>query len=111
MSHKKTRKKHLSDGQIWYTNHGQMIDITSVQAMKKSTAHKKIVLVGTYWTGQFSKWRGYYNYPIDEAVEVDPEAYGDICELWLFRGKHMAWCWYGINDSVKEERWKNVCRD
>ena len=64
-----------------------MIGITSVQAMKESAAHKKIVLVGTYWTGQFSKWRGYYNYPIDEAVEVDPEAYGDICELWLFRGK------------------------
>ena len=79
-----------------------MIGITSVQVMKDSTAHKKIVLVGTYWTGQFRKWRGYYNYPIDEAVEVDPEAYGDICELWLFRGKRMAWCWYGINDSVKD---------
>ena len=55
-----------------------MIGITSVQTMKELTAHKKIVLVGTYWTGQFSKWRGYYNYPIDEAVEVAPEAYGDI---------------------------------
>ena len=57
--------------------------------MKELTAHKhkKIVLVGTYWTGQFRKWRGYYNYPIDEAVDVAPEAYGDICELWLFRGK------------------------
>lgn len=64
-----------------------MIGITSVQAMEESTTHKKIVLVGTYWTGQFSKWRGYYNYPIDEAIEVAPEAYGDICELWLFRGK------------------------
>ena len=86
MSHKKTRKKHLSDGQIWYTNHGQMIDITSVQAMKKSTAHKKIVLVGPYWTGQFSKWRGYYNYPIDEAVEVDHEAYGDIASCGSLEG-------------------------
>ena len=53
--------------------------------MKESTAHKKIVLVGTYWTGQFSKWRGYYNYPIDEAVEV-AEAYGDIASCGSLEG-------------------------
>ena len=67
--------------------------------MKELTAHKKIVLVGTYWTGQFRKWRGYYNCPIDEVVDIDPEAYGDICELWLFRGPYMG---YGVNDLVEE---------
>ncbi len=65
------------------------------EQMNELAGHKKIVLVGTYWTGQFSKWRGYYNYPIDEAVEIEPEAYGD----WLFRGTHME---YGDNDLAEE---------
>ena len=63
--------------------------------MNELTGHKKIVLVGTYWTGQFSKWRGYYNYPIDEAVEIEYEAYGN----WLFRGTHME---DGDNDLAEE---------
>ena len=69
--------------------------------MNALAAHTKIVLVGTYWTGQFRKWRGYYNYPIDEVVDVAHEACGDICQLWLFRGRHMACCEYGINDSAE----------
>ncbi len=52
---------------------------------------KKVVLIGTYWTGQFRKWRGYYNYPIDEVVDIDPEAYGDICELWLLEERPWVW--------------------
>ena len=75
---------------IWYTNHGQWLAERMFKQMKELMAHKKIVLVGTYWTGQFRKWRGYNNYPIDEAVDIDPEAYGDICALWFFRGTHMG---------------------
>ena len=67
--------------------------------MKDSTAHKKIVLVGTYWTGQFSKWWGYYNYPIDEAVDVDPEAYGDIASCGSLEGS--AWLGAGMGSMIR----------
>ena len=42
-----------------------------------------MVLIGTYWDGQFKKWEGYYNYPISDADKVEPEK---INELWLFNG-------------------------
>ena len=54
--------------------------------MNELTTNTRVVLVGTYWTGQFSKWRGYYNYPIDDTDEIDPKKFSDICELWLFKG-------------------------
>lgn len=42
-----------------------------------------MILIGTYWDGQFKKWKGYYNYPISDADKVEPEK---INELWLFNG-------------------------
>ena len=42
-----------------------------------------MILIGTYWVGQFKKWKGYYNYPISDADKVEPEK---INELWLFNG-------------------------
>lgn len=55
----------------------------------KETQSKKncYVLIGTYKTGQFKSWQGYYNYPISEYDEINPELYSDIRELWLFSGK------------------------
>lgn len=48
---------------------------------------KKVVLIGTYLTGQFDKWRGYYNYPIMKGESADPAAYEKVSELWLFKGQ------------------------
>ena len=42
-----------------------------------------MILIGTYWVGQFKKWKGYYNYPISDADKIEPEK---INELWLFNG-------------------------
>ena len=53
---------------------------------------RKVVLIGTYWTGQFSKWKGYYNYPIEDDDVVDLAACSDICELWLFKGTQRLIC-------------------
>lgn len=64
----------------------------SVSTAKKEGAqlvafeNRRIVLVGTYRTGQLSQWRGWYNYPISKAdniIETDAAA---ITELWLFKG-------------------------
>ena len=46
----------------------------------------KVVLIGTYATGQFAKWRGYYNYPIGKDDAVDEATLSKVSELWLFRG-------------------------
>lgn len=45
-----------------------------------------MILIGTYWVGQFKKWKGYYNYPISDADKIDPKSYAKINELWLFNG-------------------------
>ena len=45
-----------------------------------------MILIGTYWVGQFRQWKGYYNYPISDADKIDPKSYAKINELWLFNG-------------------------
>ena len=46
--------------------------------------HGRIVLVGTYKTGQLAKWRGWYNYPLSkEDAAAD---FSRVGELWLFNG-------------------------
>ena len=45
-----------------------------------------MILIGTYWVGQFKQWKGYYNYPISDADKIDPKSYARINELWLFNG-------------------------
>ena len=46
----------------------------------------KVVLVGTYKTGQLSKWRGWYNYPISAKDKISESDATKIKELWLFNG-------------------------
>ena len=45
-----------------------------------------MILIGTYWVGQFKQWKGYYNYPISDAGKIDSKSYAKINELWLFNG-------------------------
>lgn len=47
---------------------------------------KKVVLIGTYKTGQLASWRGYYNYPIGEDDQIDEASAKAVNELWLFKG-------------------------
>ena len=46
----------------------------------------RIVLVGTYKGDQLAKWRGWYNYPVSEADQIDEADAASIAELWLFKG-------------------------
>ena len=54
--------------------------------MEKTEDHARIVLVGTYKGDQLTKWRGWYNYPIDGKDTIDAKGAAKINELWLFRG-------------------------
>ena len=60
------------------------------KAVKKesvlSSPAKKVVLIGTYKTGQLSKWQGWYNYPISPKDKISEVEAGKINELWLFNG-------------------------
>ena len=47
---------------------------------------KRIVLVGTYKTGQLQNWCGWYNYPISERDKITESDFAKINELWLFNG-------------------------
>lgn len=51
-----------------------------------SSSAKKVVLIGTYKTGQLSKWRGWYNYPISAKDKISESDATKIKELWLFNG-------------------------
>ena len=46
----------------------------------------KVVLIGTYKTGQLLKWRGWYNYPISAKDCISESDAAKINELWLFNG-------------------------
>ena len=46
----------------------------------------RVVLVGTYKTGQLTRWRGWYNYPISAKDEISESDAAKINELWLFNG-------------------------
>ena len=63
-------------------------------APKKDTkaASGKIVLVGTYKTGQLEKWPGYYNYPICDGDKIEPEFAKRVNEIWLFNAKKEPVC-------------------
>ena len=65
-----------------------------VIAPKKSVveAAKKVVLVGTYKTGQLEKWPGYYNYPICDGDKIEPEFAKRVNEIWLFNAKKDPVC-------------------
>ena len=52
----------------------------------KEKTGKKVVLVGTYKTGQLERWPGYYNYPLNADDTVDAEAAKRVNEIWLFNG-------------------------
>ena len=47
---------------------------------------KRIVLVGTYKTGQLQNWCGWYNYPIFDEDKITESDFAKINELWLFNG-------------------------
>ena len=53
---------------------------------------KKIVLVGTYKTGQLEKWPGNYNYPICDGDKIEPEFAKRVNEIWLFNAKKDPVC-------------------
>ena len=46
----------------------------------------RVVLVGTYKSGQLAKWRGWYNYPISAKDKIAESDFAKINELWLFNG-------------------------
>lgn len=51
-----------------------------------SSSAKKVVLIGTYKTGQLSKWKGWYNYPISAKDKISEVDAAKVNELWLFNG-------------------------
>lgn len=53
---------------------------------------KKIVLVGTYKSGQLEKWPGYYNYPICDGDKIELEFAKKVNEIWLFNAKKEPIC-------------------
>ncbi len=54
---------------------------------KEQCINQHCVLIGTYRSGQFESWQGYYNYPISEQDDMSSDLYSMIDELWLFSGK------------------------
>ena len=46
----------------------------------------QLVLVGSYTGALLAKWRGWYNYPVSEADQIDEADAASIAELWLFKG-------------------------
>ena len=62
-------------------------------APKKVAAEaKKVVLVGTYKSGQLEKWPGFYNYPICDGDKIEPEFAKRVNEIWLFNAKKEPVC-------------------
>ena len=62
-------------------------------APKKVAAEaKKVVLVGTYKTGQLESWPGFYNYPICDGDKIEPEFAKQVNELWLFNAQKKPVC-------------------
>lgn len=62
-------------------------------APKKGAAEsKKVVLVGTYKSGQLEKWPGFYNYPICDGDKIEPEFAKRVNEIWLFNAKNEPVC-------------------
>lgn len=53
---------------------------------------KRIVLAGTYRKGQLERWKGFYNYPIEDADHIDKGLCKAISELWLFNGTKQRRC-------------------
>ena len=53
---------------------------------------KKIVLVGTYKSGQLEKWPGYYNYPICDGDKIELKFAKKVNEIWLFNAKKEPIC-------------------
>ena len=53
---------------------------------------KKIVLVGTYKSGQLEKWPGFYNYPICDGDKIELEFAKKVNEIWLFNAKKEPIC-------------------
>ena len=62
---------------------------------------KKIVLVGTYKSGQLEKWPGYYNYPICDGDKIEPEFAQRVNEIWLFNAKNEPVCLHARFIGVK----------
>ena len=62
-------------------------------APKKIAAEvKKVVLVGTYKSGQLEKWPGFYNYPICDGDKIEPEFAKRVNEIWLFNAEKEPVC-------------------
>ena len=59
---------------------------------KVGDENKKIVLVGTYKSGQLERWPGYYNYPICDGDKIEPEFAKQVNEIWLFNAKREPVC-------------------
>lgn len=73
------------------------------------TEQKKVVLVGTYKTGQLEKWPGYYNYPICDGDKIELEFAKQVNEIWLFNAKKEPVCLkakfigFKTRDELKKE--------
>ncbi len=63
-----------------------------VAPKKVATKAKKVVLVGTYKSGQLEKWPGFYNYPICDGDKIEPEFAKRVNEIWLFNAKKEPVC-------------------
>lgn len=63
-----------------------------VAPKKVAAESKKIVLVGTYKSGQLEKWPGFYNYPICDGDKIEPEFAKRVNEIWLFNAKKEPVC-------------------
>ena len=62
---------------------------------------KRVVLVGTYRTGQLQDWRGYYNYPLTSKDKITEDDAASITELWLFNGTRAQKTYRAIFIGVK----------
>ena len=63
-----------------------------VAPKKVAAESKKVVLVGTYKSGQLEKWPGFYNYPICDGDKIEPEFAKRVNEIWLFNAKKEPVC-------------------
>ena len=63
-----------------------------VAPKKVAAESKKVVLVGTYKSGQLEKWPGFYNYPICDGDKIEPEFATRVNEIWLFNAKKEPVC-------------------
>ena len=63
-----------------------------VAPKKVAVEAKKVVLVGTYKSGQLEKWPGFYNYPICDGDKIESEFAKRVNEIWLFNAKKEPVC-------------------